>query len=490
MRSPRPLNLLLSSTLLLSMACASDEDSVADASVGAESSGSTAADASSDSDDGDDLATTGGAGDASDSSETTSSEPRCGDGNVDEGEACDDGDRNGDYDACAADCSGPGSYCGDGIEDPREACDDGNAQNLDGCSAECLLPGTEVWVHDFGQSDEQWLDDIVISGIANGVVGGFDQVDTGGEATMLTSSVFRVDRQGVEEWRVPFAQAGWTLPNIEDLAVWDEGMKDHDIYVVGHFRDPRGVPTTVARWYALDGEVGSSLTNTLTTFNQIDLGPHGERAIGHRAAGSAPDRLYYYEDFLDPGYDWLFLNDDGGIHHQDIKVDPSTGDVIVLYADTNLDLLALLRYAANDGALVTGTVYEAGDGAVPTIGEEIVVTADGDIFVVGWATSISGSSSFLRKYDSDFNLVDAEFTIPNLIYRDVDVSTNGDVVVGGQFGFEYGSIHVYRALADGTLERSWEDTQLMGITSDVAFDKNGHVYRASSETGTVAMYAG
>jgi cysteine-rich repeat protein len=61
--------------------------------------------------------------------------PRCGDAVVDSGEACDDGNGTAG-DGCTA-CRLP--RCGDAVKDPTEQCDDGNAVAGDGCTA-CLLP--------------------------------------------------------------------------------------------------------------------------------------------------------------------------------------------------------------------------------------------------------------------------------------------------------------------------------------------------------------
>ncbi len=60
----------------------------------------------------------------------------CGDGNVDAGEACDDGAGNGDDKACKSDCTA--QACGDGFVGPGEACDDG-ADNGDdkACKSDC-----------------------------------------------------------------------------------------------------------------------------------------------------------------------------------------------------------------------------------------------------------------------------------------------------------------------------------------------------------------
>ena len=70
--------------------------------------------------------------------------PSCGDGVVDTGEGCDDGN-NTDGDGCRADCMLP--FCGDGITDPGETCDDGNGESCDGCTTYCVYPTCGDGVH-------------------------------------------------------------------------------------------------------------------------------------------------------------------------------------------------------------------------------------------------------------------------------------------------------------------------------------------------------
>jgi cysteine-rich repeat protein len=63
--------------------------------------------------------------------------PDCGDGLVNQGEECDDGNHiNGD--TCDNNCTVPD--CGNGILDPSEQCDDGNLDGGDACSPGCTLP--------------------------------------------------------------------------------------------------------------------------------------------------------------------------------------------------------------------------------------------------------------------------------------------------------------------------------------------------------------
>ncbi len=60
----------------------------------------------------------------------------CGNGNLDEGEECDDGNAVAG-DGCTSDCRIV--RCGDGIRDDPEPCDDGNGVNTDACTTTCHL---------------------------------------------------------------------------------------------------------------------------------------------------------------------------------------------------------------------------------------------------------------------------------------------------------------------------------------------------------------
>ena len=62
----------------------------------------------------------------------------CGDGVRGPGEECDEGSDNGDTEACTSACVL--AECGDGLLGPKEQCDDGNDDPLDGCTHECRLP--------------------------------------------------------------------------------------------------------------------------------------------------------------------------------------------------------------------------------------------------------------------------------------------------------------------------------------------------------------
>ena len=66
--------------------------------------------------------------------------PVCGNGVIDPGEVCDDGNTIGG-DGCSADCTSD-ETCGNGVIDIGEQCDDGNTIACDGCSADCTSDET------------------------------------------------------------------------------------------------------------------------------------------------------------------------------------------------------------------------------------------------------------------------------------------------------------------------------------------------------------
>lgn len=62
--------------------------------------------------------------------------PLCGNGIVESGEQCDDGNLN-NGDGCSSTCLIESAVCGDGNIQPGEQCDDANTTNGDGCNAIC-----------------------------------------------------------------------------------------------------------------------------------------------------------------------------------------------------------------------------------------------------------------------------------------------------------------------------------------------------------------
>ena len=86
--------------------------------------------------------TTGTTAESTAESSSTGEDAVCGDGQVDIGESCDDGDDD-DTDECTSLCLF--AVCGDGlVQAGVDACDDANAVNNDPCSNKCVLTPTGV----------------------------------------------------------------------------------------------------------------------------------------------------------------------------------------------------------------------------------------------------------------------------------------------------------------------------------------------------------
>ncbi|HEV8320051.1 MAG TPA: DUF4215 domain-containing protein [Myxococcota bacterium] len=71
---------------------------------------------------------------------TCAAPPVCGNGAVEAGEECDDGNTT-PGDGCSAACTLEPGICGDGVLNLGEECDDGNTTPGDGCDAGCQLEG-------------------------------------------------------------------------------------------------------------------------------------------------------------------------------------------------------------------------------------------------------------------------------------------------------------------------------------------------------------
>ncbi len=106
---------------------------------------------------------------------------RCGDGvpQAADGEACDDGNAV-EGDMCDSNCTLPA--CGNGIRDPGEGCEDGNLVSGDGCDANCRVTGCGNAIQTAGEAcddgnsvngdgcDTNQAGQCVLSGCGNGVI--------------------------------------------------------------------------------------------------------------------------------------------------------------------------------------------------------------------------------------------------------------------------------------------------------------------------------
>jgi cysteine-rich repeat protein len=129
------------------------------------------------------------------SNELTIAPPACGDGRIDAGEQCDDGNTV-SGDGCSATCKL--EACGNGVLDAGEQCDDGNKVSGDGCSATCKLEVCGNGVLDAG---EQCDDGNSVSG---------DGCDA--QCRIETASLlpYRLDVGNAGTWKDPYTNELWS----------------------------------------------------------------------------------------------------------------------------------------------------------------------------------------------------------------------------------------------------------------------------------------
>ena len=104
----------------------------------------------------------------------------CGNGELDAGEGCDDGN-NVDGDGCAKGCvdEDGAPTCGNAIIETGEACDDGNTTGSDGCGTDCQLEyvcGDALCEGDVGESCITCASDCCPN-CGDGIINDFEQCD-------------------------------------------------------------------------------------------------------------------------------------------------------------------------------------------------------------------------------------------------------------------------------------------------------------------------
>jgi|GEM_PF-3715095 len=181
----------------------------------------------------------------------------CGNGTVDQGEDCDDGNTQAG-DGCSASCLNEGSSfalrCGNARVDLFEDCDDNNLVNGDGCSDRCLSegigPGT--WVRgtvsgNCGNGSREWSDPVMVgNGVGEQCDDGNTQDGDGCSARCLKEGT-RSDLSVCGNGRL---EQGEECERASDgtFNVWCDGVPP---------ADPNGHGTCLRRGPAVSGQCGN-----------------------------------------------------------------------------------------------------------------------------------------------------------------------------------------------------------------------------------------
>jgi cysteine-rich repeat protein len=428
--------LILVASLLLPCGCFSPHDPIIVSASGSEESAGTS----------DSSSTAGGSFDETSSATTQVDEstgnpmPVCGDGVVDGDEVCDDGVNDGSYGGCMPDCSGLGPHCGDGREQPGEACDDADEIDGNGCNNDCVVSGTILWTDTY--DGEAHRSDSTFT------------VAVGPDDEVVATGLEQIDNASREAW---------------------------------------------IRRYAADG--------TLTWMKKT-FGPSGQNGWGMGVAVDLDGSVFVggRADALTEGVNgWARRYSDRGVQDWTFTLaGPADGEDLIAAVGVVGDgaLIAVGQQAPVTGIDPTGWIgrisssgnlsWEADAPAADwTTVNDVAVTADGEIVVVGvefdgtstngWARKLSaaGDEIWTRTYDEGAN----EGT------HGVAVSATGMIALSGnQVG---GSLEVdswvQQLDGDGTVQwtvihETGGDVGLMPDPFDVAVDREGNVIAVGEES--------
>lgn len=144
--------------------------------------------------------------------------------------------------------SAPSPVCGDGTVDDGEACDDQNDDDDDGCTAACTLAAGIRWTRSFdgGRGGDDIATDVAVdSGGRIYVVGATERAGEGRDQLVLA-----LDSGGGLLWERTFAGDGGGLDHLNSVAVGD----DNAVYVGGTERPSAEVVTASIRKLDAEGE--------------------------------------------------------------------------------------------------------------------------------------------------------------------------------------------------------------------------------------------
>lgn len=166
--------------------------------------------------------------------------PACGNGLVEDGEACDLGFANGPAGPCRADCQAP--RCGDGVPDEGERCDDGNLDDHDACRPDCERPLLASWVRAPAGGDRAAIALGLALDLEGGaVVVGHGQAEAGAVPRAWVAGYAHDGDQRWAQW-LPQDEA-WSSATARAVAVDAAG----DVWVVGDVRGEQDDDVWVAR---------------------------------------------------------------------------------------------------------------------------------------------------------------------------------------------------------------------------------------------------
>lgn len=308
------------------------------------------------------------------------------------------------------------SLCGNGVIDFGEPCDDGNRLNADGCNRDCTLSGAIVWefrskIHVIDQFNDVTVapdGSIFAGGHWNGEGRWLTRFDENGQGvwsrTFKTATFEQIHALTADGSAVYAAGAIATAGNrdawlgrhdFEGNLVWerihDSGLGDD--YLTGISRTPEG-ELVVAGFAGLDGNLAELWTRRYAADGAVQwtqglpIGTESLYSIGPGVIAAADQIVVGYAHVPQPDtFEELLVayppNGAAPLWMQSLPM--TSGPILGLARDPGGDILAAVNGTMLRRLTSTGKPQWVASGCADSTGEDVAVDSQGDIVVVGVA---------------------------------------------------------------------------------------------------------
>jgi cysteine-rich repeat protein len=383
--------------------------------------------------------------------------------------------------ACAeGECMPLTDACGDGIVDLGEDCDDGNLTDADGCNADCRPSGSLRWMveHELPEDETGCAHAVATDSVdAIAVVGYQTRYDLGaGDVIWVT----KLDPEGTPLWSDPSVEQGRAAAVTVDAG---------DRLVVAGNLGIGGTEASFARSYESDGSIFGSIPVSVDWASAVAVTDLGEILVagrfllqayddgpgwmleleGHAVALAASPRggfvvsgwlsegsfedgwAAWYGGQGDPA--WIHVSEDSP-YDDVVRGAALDGEGNVLLAgfvvqDGSRDVW--LRKLGPDGATRWTRTYNS-DGTQGDEGQAVAVDSHGRIVVVGSEGRVGSERTddiWIRKHDPDgeplWTVIHAGAAGDSDFARGVAIDSMEDVVVVGCVGIGSYASHAWIA---------------------------------------------
>jgi len=372
--------------------------------------------------------------------------PICGDGTVEQDEACDDGINDGSYDGCMPGCAALGPHCGDGIEQGVEVCDDGDQTNGNGCNIDCVVSGSVRWTETIDTVTE-------VRGLA--ILPDDDEfIAVGPEGS--DAWIRRYTADGGVVWTTMYSGPGGDEADAQAVATDTDG----NVYAAGNYGGYGSQGNGWVQKYDGDGSAGyvhtfdSVVNSSVDYISGVTVNDEGYAVVVGQADPDTQD-IWVRRLGQNGSEFWTRTYDGGGSDYAAAVALDSGGNIIVV-GTTSTD--AWIRKYNSDGGTLWTEIEQGSPYAYPS---GVATDSMDRIVIVG----ILDSDIWVQQRDPDGNTLWTDtFSAEAEIASGTAIATDSDdnIVVVGHISKPGGrDMWVRKYDADG--EELWTQEGQLGV---------------------------